>query len=291
MAFSQETLELNIQGVDSKLIIPEFNTPAQKWSKNFQARPDYQYEAVMVALLRKILEESADPVFADIGPFIGYYTIYAAKLLQMLDKGKVLAFESNPEYIQTLQENIELNAVEAEVFHTVLSDRENEPLNILGSSVSVDTDAEGDVLQSTTLDKVCKDHQLHPTVAKMDVHGFEGKILGGMSEVLQNDLQYLLMELHPNIFLEKFAPGITRMHILDMLEDAGFTNYYIAGHRYSWSDGMRRFYETGEFAYQALTRENRGLLLFDRHNHVFVLSSKTPLEALIGPSSIDPSVE
>lgn len=70
ITFTQETLELNIQGIDSKLHIPEFNTPAQKWSKTFQNRPGHQYEAVMVALLRKILEADPNPVFADIGPFI-----------------------------------------------------------------------------------------------------------------------------------------------------------------------------------------------------------------------------
>ena len=283
-----DTLDLNIQGIASKLVIPEFSTPAQRLKEAHQQRPGYEYEAVMVALLSHILKSADKPVFADIGPFIGYYTVYAAKLLG--ERGRVLAFESNPDYVEVLNQNLELNGVTADVFHTVLSDQ-IEPLKIYGTSVSTQLDAQGDTLESTTLDAVCRSHQLAPTVAKMDVHGFEGKILGGMSEVLENSLEYLLMELHPNIYLEKFAPGITRMRILDMLEEAGFRNYYIAGHRYTWSDGMRRFFETGRFAYQPLTRENRGMLLFDRHNHVFVLSSKAPLEDLIGPSILDPSLE
>lgn len=285
---SPEILELNIQGIPSKLMIPEFSTPAQRLKQLHETRPGYEYEAVMVALLRKILLSLERPVFADIGPFIGYYTIYAAKLLG--ERGQVLAFESNPEYIQVIEQNLQLNDVQAEIFHAVLSDQ-IEALKIWGSSVSGQPDAPGETLQSITLDALCQSHDLAPNVAKMDVHGFEGKILGGMTEILKGPLEYLLMELHPNLFLEKFAPGITRMQILDMLEAAGFQNYYIAGHRYTWSDGMRRFFESGQFAYQPLTRENRGMLLFDRHNHVFVLSSKQPLEALIGPSILDPSVE
>ena len=284
---SLDILELKIDGIPSKLMIPEFSTPAQNLKKMYQTRPNYEYEAVMVALLHKILNALEKPTFADIGPFIGFYTIFAAKVLA--ERGQVVAFESNPQYIEALQQNLVLNEVNAEVIHAVLSDQV-ETLKILGSAVSGQPDADGLAMQSETLDAICQRKDLQIDVAKMDVHGFEGKILGGMPEVLAQ-MKYLLMELHPNLFLEKFTPGLTRMRILDMLEEAGFRNYYIAGHRYTWSDGMRKFFETGQFAYQPLTRENRGMLLFDRHNHVFVLSSKTPLEDLIGPSILDPSAE
>lgn len=285
---SLDILDLKIHGIPSKLMIPEFSTPAQNLKKMYTTRPNYEYEAVMVALLHKILTSLEQPTFADIGPFIGFYTIFAAKLLQ--HKGQVVAFESNPQYLEALETNLGINEVSAQLVHAALSDRV-ETLRFQGSAISGQPDFEGQEIQAETLDAICQRLDLTLDVAKMDVHGFEGKILGGMPELLRGPLKYLLMELHPNLFLEKFTPGLTRMKILDMLEEAGFRNYYIAGHRYTWSDGMRKFFQTGQFAYQPLTKENRGMLLFDRHNHVFVLSSKTPLEDLIGPSILDPSAE
>lgn len=52
-----------------------------------------------------------------------------------------------------------------------------------------------------------------------------------------------MLELHKNAYLHKFAPDISRMQILDILEQAGFTNYYVADHRYTWSDGLKVFQE------------------------------------------------
>lgn len=279
-------LRLDVQGVQFQLPIPEDNPSA----RNFQAvyQKNGNYEAVMVALLTRILDSLPEPVFVDLGAFIGYYTFYCARLLA--GRARVHSVESNPEYVEILRRGIALNGVDnVDIIHAALSDR-TEPVRINGTSVSAVADT-GLELMAETFDSVSRRLGFRPNVAKMDVHGFEGKMLGGMTETLRGSLRYLLLELHPNVYLEKYTPGITRMRILDMLEDAGFRLYYVAGHRYTWSDGMRRFFETGRFAWQPLTRETRGILLFDRHNHLFILASKTPMEELVGPSELDPSLE
>jgi FkbM family methyltransferase len=268
------------------LIIPEGDASAQRFQAVYQQNGNY--EAVMVALLTKILGSMNKPVFVDLGAFIGYYTFYCAKLLS--GKARVFSVESNPEYVELLKRTLVLNGCDnVEIIHAALSSH-SEPVRVSGTAVSVSA-REGLELMAETFDSVCHRLGFRPNVAKMDVHGFEGKILGGMQEILHDSLDHLWLELHPNVYLEKYTPGITRMQILDSLEAAGFANYYVAGHRYTWSDGMRRFFDTGRFAYQPLTRETRSMLLFDRHNHVFVLASKSPLEELIGPSVLDPSLE
>lgn len=283
-----EAMKLSVHGVEFRLAIPTENDNAQHFRKLFQNRG--QYEAVMAAILAKLLQTMPDPVFVDIGAFLGYYTCYAAKLLQ--GRAMVYAVESNPDYVSTLNQAVRLNELDnARILHAALSDRV-EPLRAVDNTVVADDgETKGHAVISTTFDALCGETGLKPTIAKMDVHGFEGRILGGMAETLHHSLQFLLLELHPNSYLRRYAPGISRMQILDRLEDAGFHNYLVAGHRYTWSDGMQVFFDTGRFAYQPLSRENRGMLLFDRHNHIFVLSSKEPLEPILGPSALDPSLE
>ena len=279
-------MQLTVQGIDYQLLIPEDNNSAIGFQSYFEKNGNY--EAVMVALLTRLIGTLPKPVFVDLGAFIGYYTFYCSKLLS--DNARLYSVESNIKYVELLQQTVRLNqSSNVEIIHAALSDKEEE-VYIDGTSVSA-VDTSDVMMKAETFDSVCKRVGFNPNVAKMDVHGFEGKMLGGMQQVLKESLQYLLLELHPNVYLEKYTPGITRMQILDMLENAGFKNYYVAGHRYTWSDGMKRYFETGNFSYQPLTRENRGMLLFDRHNHVFVVSSKIPLENIIGPSVIDPSQE
>jgi FkbM family methyltransferase len=279
-------MNLNVHGTAFRLIIPADNKSALNFKTVYERNGNY--EAVMVALLTRILDSLPEPVFVDLGAFIGYYTFYCSQLLR--GKAYVHSVESNPEYVELLHRTAALNGLDnVEIIHAALSDQV-EPVRIAGTSVSA-VASEGTPMQAVTFDAICRQKEFQPNVAKMDVHGFEGKILGGMEDVLRGSLRYLLLELHPNVYLERFTPGITRMQILNRLEAAGFRNYYLAGHRYTWSDGMRRYFETGSFAYQPLTRENRGMLLFDRHNHVLVVAAKHPLEDLVGPSVIDPSQE
>lgn len=284
-----EILSLNIQGIPFQILIPDYSEDAQTFRRLHLERPNYEYEAVMTALLTRLLQSlPEEPCFLDIGAFIGYFSLYTAKLLPTIP---VYAIESNPRHVKVLEQAKALNQLDnLKIISAVLSDRA-EKLAIVENAVLLKTEDQDVIRESQTLDQLCQQLQLSPQIAKMDVHGFEGKILGGMTQTLRNSLQFLLLELHPNVYLEKYTPGITRMQILDLLEAAGFTLYYVAGHRYSWSDGLRQFFETGRFAYQPLTRETRGMLLFDRHGYVLVLASKAPLEPLLGRSILDPSLE
>lgn len=286
---AQDTITLNIRGIEMRMLIPAFSDDAQAFKRMHLTRPEYQYEAVMVALLERILRQQAAPVFLDLGAFIGYYTLFAAGLLK--DRARVYGIESNPRHVAVIRQAVALNNLtNAEVIQAVLSDCA-EPVRSLGTEVFANSDGPGVLLQSETCDGLCRRLGIEPTVAKMDVHGFEGKILGGMKEVLGGALEYLLLELHPNAYLKKYTPGISRLMILDMLEEAGFKTYYLAGHRYSVADGLLRFEETGRFAYLPLNRETREMLLFDRAGYVFVVAAKSGLEDLLGPSLTDPGLE
>ena len=305
-----ENMSLSVNGVDFQLAIPTDSPNAQHFREVYERNG--QYEAVMTAVLARLLAASERPVFADIGAFIGFYAVYAAKLLQ--GRGEVFAVESNPAYADTVKAALALNNMEAvRVFQAALWDREETlwangvtlqdgsarantafsmPEHIPGQRLGSPTsEGEAVAVQAVTMDHLCAQHGLAPGIVKMDVHGTEGKILRGMHDTLHGPVQFLMLELHKNAYLRKFAPDISRMQILDMLEQAGFKNYYVAGHRYTWSDGLKTFQDSGRFTYQPLTRETRAMLLFDRHADVFVLSAKQALEPILGPSMLDPGLE
>jgi len=294
----RETLVLDIHGQRVELLIPHYSENARIIKQHHLTRPNYEYEAIMATLFGRLLASIERPEVLDVGAFIGYYTALAGKLLA--GRGRVWAIESNPRHVEVLRETIRLNRLEnAESVHAALSDRP-EPVVALNEEVWSDGQRPGAAnghasgqpiaVQAETCDALCQRLGIAPNLAKLDVHGYEGKVLGGMRDSLRTSLDYVLLELHQPTYLEKFTPGITRTHILDTLDDAGFHVYYVAGHHYP-PDTRRRFLDAGRFAYHPLTRENRGMLLFDRQSQVFVLASKRPLPDVIGPSMVDPSVE
>jgi FkbM family methyltransferase len=285
----RETLVLDVRGTQVELLIPHYSKGAQIIKQHHLTRPNYEYEAVMAALVERLLDNVEAPQFLDIGAFIGYYTVLASKLIG--DRGRVWAIESNERHVGVLQETIRLNRLHnAQAVHAALSDCV-EPVRSFEEEVWTNTNGGGAVMEAETCDALCRRLGATPNVAKMDVHGFEGKVLGGMRDVLKCSLEYLLLELHQNAYINKFTPGITRAQILDALEAAGFRTYYVAGHHYQSVEARRRFRDTGRFAFLPLTRENRGMLLFDRYTQVFILAAKRPLEDAIGPSVADPGFE
>ncbi len=282
-----ETLVLDVRGQRVEFVYPGYVDGVENFKRLHRMQPDFEYEAIMAALFERILDAIDRPQVLDLGAYIGYYTVLASKHLGA--RGRVWAIESNPSHIETLRQIVQLNHLEnVEPVHAALSDK-RESLRSVNEEVSTDTTGSGVIVQAETCDALCQRLGITPNVAKMDVHGFEGKVLGGMREVLNGPLQYLLLELHPNFYLEKFTPGITRAQILNTLEASAFHSYVIAGHRGASTD-MVSHSKAGRFIYQPLTRDTRRLLLFDRHNHTFVLASKRPLEELVGPSAEDLSV-
>ena len=84
--------------------------------------------------------------------------------------------------------------------------------------------------------------------------------------------------------------GLFWRRILDLLTRLGFHVWYVAGHRYSRSDGLQAFLETRQFAYRRLDEETEQELLFDRHIDIFLLCSRAAsLEPILGPNSGDPA--
>jgi FkbM family methyltransferase len=243
------------------------------------------YEPMMLACLTRLIQRTGTSQFMDIGAFLGYYACYASALTG--NRQMVYAIESNPLFAKAIRESARVNGFsQLRVFQAALSDRV-ESVSIDGLTVRHDADSldKTITLDTITLDDLCDRENLRPTIIKMDVHGAEGKIVLGMRNTLA-EVEYLLLEMHSLRYMRNYSPGVTRTAMLDALEDAGLTLYYLAGHHAneaSWD--LQELLAGRAYSYRKLDRQARDLLLFDRREDEFVLALRHgDVGSLLGPN-------
>lgn len=150
--------------------------------------------------INKILK-SGDVIF-DVGANFGYYSI---KIVNILNKNcKVFAFEPNPRTYIRLVKNIELNNYNDVITaqQTGLGDSEeaaNIIANINNSGGSyINENGKGEKVPITTLDKYCRQNCISQiSFIKIDVEGFEEKVLLGAAESIAKFKPVILIELNP----------------------------------------------------------------------------------------------
>jgi FkbM family methyltransferase len=81
--------------------------------------------------------------------------------------------------------------------------------------------------QVTTLDRLCEEMNLHPDLLKIDVEGYELKVLKGSERVLREDGPTIFLELHPGEML-KF--GQTALELVAYLRELGYGFRDLRGH-------------------------------------------------------------
>ncbi|WP_239308951.1 FkbM family methyltransferase [Frankia sp. Cj3] len=84
-------------------------------------------------------------------------------------------------------------------------------------------------VRGITFDAWCRETSIFPTVVKIDVHGGEGMVLGGMKKTLRGSVRHVFLELHTRDLLVKYD----HRAILDMLLQANFEIFALQGFRSS----------------------------------------------------------
>jgi len=187
------------------------------------------YEPSLTLQLKTLFKEYDSPTFVDIGAHLGYFTVYAGKLIG--SSGKVISIEPNMKHYSRLLKNIEINGLKEipRTFNLALSDR-NGTANMGGWDERVLHEVADGNIQVVTFDDLCAKENIWPDIIKIDVHGAEGKVLAGMSDVLKNKVSHLFCELHSDLL------DYTVREIIQILEVAGLEVLEIAKHR-ELSDG------------------------------------------------------
>lgn len=162
----------------------------------------------------------------DVGANIGYYTLLFARAVG--PKGKVFAFEPDPDTYALLCENIEANGyTNVEAINAAVSDKMgslfmNREQSNWGDHRVRDTNVSGEDVEipCVTLDEHFKDFEGRFDLVKMDIQGAEGRAIAGMRGLFaKRKCRKLITEYWP-IGLKRFDADASEY--LEELKAAGF---------------------------------------------------------------------
>jgi len=146
----------------------------------------------------EVLKElgSKDKVFVDVGAHVGKYAVRMAKYY-----GKVIAIEPNPEAVEVLKKNIELNNVSnVEILNVACGDIEEERiLHIRGGSSTFFGKYGGKAevkVKVARLDNLVK----KADVVKIDVEGWELNVVRGAKKLIETCKPVFLIEHHEKAY-------------------------------------------------------------------------------------------
>jgi FkbM family methyltransferase len=164
-------------------------------------------------------------VFLDVGANFGYYSVVlAARLNQQC---VVHAFEPNPPTLARLRHHVAINGLDdvVQIYDIALSDQVGTAAlatkegNSGGTHV-VPSAATSKLVQLTTLDAFCDEQRLTRLDAiKIDVEGFEERVLLGGRRTLRRWQPVLLLELEPARLHDKQS-SVERVVLL--LQELGY---------------------------------------------------------------------
>ena len=153
------------------------------------------YEPFEIELVRHLVKKGDTAV--DIGAMIGCYTLVFAKLVD--EKGKVFAFEPEPENYKILQKNIWMNGYKnTKIEQIAVSDTNGEmKLYVADGNLGMHTlgkpmnwKAKEDInVKIVKLDKYFEKYNRKIDFIKMDIQGAEGLALKGMERILKKNEQ------------------------------------------------------------------------------------------------------
>jgi FkbM family methyltransferase len=188
--------------------------------------------ASFVALANRLADESI--VFFDVGALYGYFALLWKSLHR---DSTALAFEVNPESYDGLRENVAANEhLGRPAVHCCrvgLSDqtRLGHSASVKGIKLNEDTDAGDTVVDLMRLDDFSRITGFLPDVMKIDVEGYQARIMPGAMETIRQGEPIILMEFDQPETLESF--GRTNRDVVAPLFDLGYSMLWTSDHRHA----------------------------------------------------------
>ena len=213
------------QNTEIILNLKKNDNQAHSVYRNLHKKKDTIYELPLISILIEIFKKNEYRNFLDLGAFMGYYSILISKYFNEKNLN-VYAIESNPTYCEFIKQNIkENNTSNIKLINAALSDK-NEDLFASKEVVSVNNIQDSTKIRSKTLDDVCEEFSIIPDLLKVDVHGFEGKVLNGFKKNLASNAKIILLELHSNQYLDKYSKS-NKKKIINFLIDHDYHCYLV----------------------------------------------------------------
>lgn len=172
---------------------------------------------------RLMAEIQEGDIIADVGAFVGVYTIALAR--RVGSTGKVIAFEPDVKNCALLRKHITLNNVSSSVevhdiavgdLHGLLNfhSRADAESHVIASD-EFKAGRESVEVQSKTLDEIFDDRKVD--IIKIDVEGYEEKVLRGAQSILRRKSGYpraIFVEVHPYVWDELGNEGERLLSLL-----------------------------------------------------------------------------
>ena len=193
------------------------------------------HEPAMIAALLTLrgYHKNLNPVFFDIGALYGYFSLIVQSLFSNVT---VCAFEMNPDSFAALENNIienkHLNDNNVRCINVGLSDRTllQHKSKIEQFRLEEHAGDEGKPLDIMKLDDFCRDQNIYPTVMKIDVEGYQAKIIPGAMETISNNKPIILLEFdNAQYMIDHF--GCTNKIIVKPLFDLGYKLFWCGEQR------------------------------------------------------------
>jgi FkbM family methyltransferase len=192
----------------------------------------HEPEPGLFAFLRNTIRPG--DVVLDVGAFVGIYAVLEARWSG--PSGRVIAFEPTPSSVDIARRHLSFNGLgedRVRVIEAAVSDRaaratlhqyDAQAMPYVNSLVAaVDTDAEA-VRQDVavvTIDDVCRELKVSPSVIRMDVQGAEIHALRGASHTIRAAKRLsMVVEMHPQCWP---AFGVDEASARQTIADLGLT--------------------------------------------------------------------
>ena len=189
------------------------------------------FEEFETETLKKIIKEG--DVVIDIGANIGYYTLLFAKLVG--GKGKVFAFEPDPDNFQLLKKNVEINGYQNVVLERKALSNKNGKTKLYlcdfnrGAHRIFESELCKKSIEIETVrldDYFSKLHLNEPiSFIKMDTEGSELGVIEGMRSILQENKDMKIMTEFAPFSIKEY--GRKPEELMNVLTENGFKLYVL----------------------------------------------------------------
>jgi len=190
----------------------KFHDPSLGYLKLFAVGGEY--EPAVTDHLRRLIADRKT-CFMDVGSHFGFFTVFVAAINP---ETEIHSFEPSSRSYAVLSENVKVNHIKAQTYKLALSDAAGE-VSLYGRSMKSTNGKPPETVTAVPFDTLNESIGIRPEIAKVDVHGSEGKVLFGMKKALRESIKHLYLELHP----EEILVDYSIRDIIDLLLTSGFT--------------------------------------------------------------------
>jgi FkbM family methyltransferase len=220
-----------------------------RWVRRKHADGAIHEPATVAALVWLARRFSDEPVtFFDVGALYGYFSLIAKALFPA---ATVRAFDMNPDSCQAMEQvfraNHHLGDPQPSVINVGLSDH-TEPAHrstiknfVLDEEPSGRTGVPVDLVR---LDDFCAQTGLRPDLMKIDVEGYQAKIMPGAMATIAAHQPAVMIEFDLPVTLARFAAR--NLDVVQPLLDLGYQFFWCENHRDR--DGRFTHVPAGEFS-------------------------------------------